>query len=182
MTVKPVVTGVIMEYLIFAAALVIVILLLMLKGYADYKRDEKRFIQRLYDEYGVLPQKEYKAEQFENISHYYLKHQHGFWVDDITWNDLNMDELFKEVNYTWSAAGEEYLYYLLRTPCMNTEELERREEIIKYFRQHADERVHFQFLFSKLGRCGKFSIYDYLDYLDNLGRAAICRTTFRWCC
>ena len=132
-----------MEYLIFAIALVLVLLVLMLKGYADYKRDEKQFIKRLYDEYGILPQKEYKAGQFEN--------------------DLNMDEIFQEMNYTWSAAGEEYLYYLLRTPCMDKEELRQREKIIEYFRQKKEERVRFQFLFSKLGRCGKFSIYDYLD-------------------
>lgn len=161
-----------MEYLIFAAALVLVLALLMLKGYVDYKREEKRFIQRLYNEYGILPQKEYKAEQFGNISHYFLKHRHGFFLDDITWNDLNMDELFKEMNYTYSAAGEEYLYYLLRTPCMDGEELGKREKAIEYFRQNNDERVRFQFLFSKLGRCGKFSIYDYLDYLDNLGEGS----------
>lgn len=158
-----------MEYLVFAAALVFILVLLMLKGYADHKRDEKRFIQRLYEEYGTLPEKEYKAGQFENISHYFLKHQDGFCVDDITWNDLNMDEIFKNMNYTWSAAGEEYLYYLLRKPGMDLEELEGRERIIEYFRRNADQRVCFQCAFSKLGRCGKFSIYDYLDYLDNLG-------------
>ena len=158
-----------MEYLIFAVALVLILALLMLKGFADHKRDEKRFIQRLYKEYGMLPKKEYKADQFENISHYFRKHQEGFCVDDITWNDLNMDEIFINMNYTWSAAGEEYLYYLLRKPSMNCKELEERERIIEYFCQNADQRVCFQFAFSKLGRCGKFSIYDYLDYLDNLG-------------
>ena len=108
-----------MEYLIFAVALVLILALLMLKGFADHKRDEKRFIQRLYKEYGMLPKKEYKADQFENISHYFRKHQEDFCVDDITWNDLNMDEIFINMNYTWSAAGEEYLYYLLRKPSMN---------------------------------------------------------------
>lgn len=158
-----------MEYLVFAAALVLVLVLLMLKGYVDHKTDEKRFIQRLYKEYGMLPEKEYKADQFDNISHYFRKHQEGFCIDDITWNDLNMDEIFKNMNYTWSAAGEEYLYYLLRKPSMDCKELKEREKIINYFCQNTDQRVFFQFTFSKLGRCGKFSIYDYLDYLDNLG-------------
>lgn len=158
-----------MEYLVFAAALFLILVLLMLKGYVDHKNDEKRFIRRLHEEYGILPEREYKADQFENISHYFRKHQEGFCIDDITWNDLNMDELFINMNYTWSAAGEEYLYYLLRKPSMNLEELEERERIIEYFRQNAGQRVDFQFTFFKLGRCGKFSIYDYLDYLDNLG-------------
>ncbi len=158
-----------MEYLIFAVAMAGLIFLLMLKGYYDYKMSEKRFVQSLYKDYGVLPKREYKPEQFANISHYYLKHNEGFGIDDITWNDLNMDEIFKRMNYTYSAAGEEYLYYLLRKPCMEKTELERREELISFFRNHPDERVSYQVIFGKLGRCGKFSIYDYLDYLDNLG-------------
>ena len=158
-----------MEYVIFAAVLAGTLLLLLVKSWMDYKKSEKRFIQRLYSDYGVLPQKEYKPEQFANISHYYLSHKKGFSIDDITWNDLNMDEIFKRMNYAWSAAGEEYLYYLLRTPCEDEKELLHREEMISFFRDHADERVACQYVFSKLGGTGKFSIYDYLDYLDQLG-------------
>ena len=158
-----------MEYLIFAAAMACLLVFLTLKNYLDYKKSEKRFIRRLYEEYGALPQKDYKPEAFESISHYFLKHNEGFQVDDITWNDLNMNEVFKTMNVTYSAAGEEYLYYILRTPCLKEEELLRREEIISWFRNHPDERVAYQFIYSKLGRCGKFSIYDYLEYLDELG-------------
>ncbi len=158
-----------MEYLIFAVVMVCLLAALMLKAYLDYKKDEKNFIKKLYEEYGVLPKKEYKQEQFQSISGYFNKHQSGFFVDDITWNDLDMDEVFKEMNYAWSAAGEEYLYYMLRTPCMDREELFKREKTIEFFHQNQDQRVDFQLVFSKLGRCGKFSIYDYLDYLDNLG-------------
>ena len=159
-----------MEYVIFAAALAGVLAVLMLMGYLDHKREEKRFIRRLHEEYGVLPDREYKWEQFQNISHYFLKHKEGFCIDDITWSDLNMDEVFMQMNHTWSAAGEEYLYYLLRKPCTDREELQKREEIIEFFRNNQDERVAAQVVFSKLGRCGKFSIYDYLDYLDDLGK------------
>ncbi|NBJ94287.1 MutS-related protein [Parablautia muri] len=159
-----------MEYIIFAAAMAGLIVLFMLKGLYDYKKSEKKFIKDLYENYGTLPQREYKPEQFENISHYFLKHADGFVIDDITWNDLNMDEIFKKLNYTYSAAGEEYLYYILRKPCMDEAEFAHREEIIEFFRAHPDERVAYQFIFSKLGRTGKFSIYDYLDYLDELGQ------------
>ncbi|MCM1136297.1 MAG: hypothetical protein NC400_12075 [Clostridium sp.] len=159
-----------MEYLIFAAAMLILIAVFMLKGFYDYKKSEKRFIQSLYNDYGKLPQKEYKAEQFANISHYFLKHEDGFVVDDITWNDLSMDDVFKRMNYTYSAAGEEYLYYVLRKPCAEKAELLHREEIITFFREHADERVAYQYIFKRMGKTGKFSIYDYLDYLDNLGK------------
>lgn len=158
-----------MEYLIFVAAMVCLVLLFVVKEAFDARKKEKKFIHRLYEEYGVLPQREYKQEQFDGISHYYLKHMDGFCIDDITWNDLNMDEIFKSMNYTFSAAGEEYLYYTLRKPCQEEEELRHREEIIDYFRSNPRERVAFQCIYNRLGRTGKFSIYDYLDYLDALG-------------
>lgn len=158
-----------MEYIIFAAAMACLILLFVAREVYSYKKSERQFIESLYGEYGVLPIREYKPGQLETISRYFVKHKEGFSIDDITWNDLNMDEVFKRMNYTYSAAGEEYLYYTLRKPCMDEEELLKREKIIGYFSEHPDERVTYQFIFSKLGRTGKFSIYDYLDYLDQLG-------------
>jgi len=159
-----------MEYVLFVIVMIGVISCFMISGYLNYKKSEKRFIKKLYENYGCLPDREYKPEEFANISGYFLKHTEGFYIDDITWNDLNMDEVFKRLNYTHSAAGEEYLYAVLRKPVTNREELSRREEIIDFFRKEQDERVAFQVIFSKLGRTGKFSIYDYLDYLDNLGK------------
>lgn len=158
-----------MEYIIFAAAMLIIILLLMIKGFLDYKKEEKNFVKRLYSDYGMAPQKLYKPERFESIPHYFEKHKQGFYIDDITWNDLNMDEVFKKMNHTQSSAGEEMLYHMLRSPSYDVKEMERREELTEYFSTHEDERVACQVLFAKLGNTGKYSIYDYLDYLDELG-------------
>ena len=158
-----------MEYIIFAIAMAGLVFMFILKEAFGYKKSEKNFIEKLYKEYGVLPPKEYKPGQLEIISHYFEKHKDGFWIDEITWNDLNLDEVFKRLNYTYSAAGEEYLYYVLRKPCMEETELLKREKIIDFFYSHPDERVAFQLIYSKLGRTGKYSIYDYLDYLDGLG-------------
>ena len=159
-----------MEYIIFIVFAVGIVFLIFLKGYLDYRKEEKKFIQRLYSDYGKTVEKEYKPERYGNIRQYYEKHKKGFSIDDITWNDLNMDEVFKKANYTFSAAGEEYLYHMLRTPSFSQEELNRREELIDYFFNHEDERVRCQFLFHKLGNTGKYSLYDYLDYLDVLGK------------
>ena len=158
-----------MEYIIFAAVMFLLILLLILKGFWDYKKEEKNFIAKLYSDYGILPQKSYPSERLDSISHYFEKHKTGFYIDDITWNDLNMDEIFRQMDYTMSAAGEEFLYYMLRTPVYTEEELNRTEELITFFREHEKERVSCQVLLAKLGRTGKFSIYDYLEYLNDLG-------------
>ena len=94
------------------------------------KKKEKKFIDSLYTNYGQIPKKDYSLERFAKISSYYEKHRREGQIDDITWNDLNMDEIFKRMNYTFSASGEEYLYYTLRSADKTKEELEHLEECL----------------------------------------------------
>ena len=160
-----------MEYVVFAWVILGVIVLIMLKGFLDERKKKKKFILWLKNHYGELPKREeYREEEFRKIARYYQAHEKdGFHIDDITWNDLNMDEIFKRMNYTYSAAGEEYLYYLLRTPMQKEASAGKLEEQINYFMQHKEERVEYQTAFAGIGKTGKYSIYDYLDYLDLLG-------------
>ena len=55
-------------------------------------------------------------ESFEYISHYAKGNPSESMIDDITWNDLGMDEVFKCINNTNSSVGQEYLYKMLRCP------------------------------------------------------------------
>lgn len=158
-----------MEYLILAAALLILIVIFFAKGCYDYKRDEKRFREHLKQDYGSPQKRKYKPEQFTHINKYFEKHANEYALDEITWHDLDMDDIFKQMNYTHSSAGEEYLYYLLKNPELEEAPLLQREKIIQFFQEHADERICYQFIFSKLGRMNKFSVYEYLEYLDVLG-------------
>lgn len=160
-----------MEYIIFAGVVIGIIVLIMLKGFWDDQKKKKNFILWLRDHYGELPKRgEYKDEELKKIARYYEAHAHaGFHIDDITWNDLNMDEVFKRMNYTYSAAGEEYLYYLLRTPMQEDTGTETMEKHICYFMQNEEDRVAYQTFFAGIGKTGKYSIYNYLDYLDLLG-------------
>ena len=159
-----------MEYFIFAGAMLLFVLLIMGKGYLDSKHSEKDFIKKLHKEYGAENNREYKSDELNaHISMYYRKHEAGHQIDDITWNDLNLDDVYRKINYSHSAAGDEYLYYKLRTPIQRTEELEHFESHVRYFMEHEEERVAMQLQFARLGRMGKYSLYEYLDYLDTLG-------------
>ncbi|MDD6812411.1 MAG: hypothetical protein PUD93_11175 [Lachnospiraceae bacterium] len=159
-----------MEYIVFAGAMVLFLLVIMGKGYWDEKKSEKKFINDLQQKYGVLPERKYRADELDaHISMYYKKHQTDGQLDDITWNDLNMDEIYQKMNYSHSAAGDEYLYYCLRTPVKDAGELEAFEKKIQYFMQNEKERVGLQIQFAKLGRMSKYSLYEYLEYLEHLG-------------
>ena len=159
-----------MEYFVFFATIGLLLLILALKGAWDARKLEKRFIQHLYQDYGKLPEREYKVERFLRIDSYFKKHPKEGQIDDITWNDLNMDEVFKRMYHTISSTGEVYLYYTLRTPRMQSETLEDQEKMAEFFDTHPDERVKVQLLMRRLGTTGNYSLYDYLEYLGVLGK------------
>lgn len=158
-----------MDYWVLLAAMAILLVVLFVREGFSAKRREKQYIESLYRDYGKLPGKEYSPERYVRIASYYQKHRAEGMIDDITWNDLSMDDIFKRINYTYSASGEEYLYYTLRNTGRSKEELAHLEEVVRFFAEHEDERVKVQFLMSRLGYTGKYSLYDYIDNLDYLG-------------
>lgn len=158
-----------MEYLIMAAALALFVLAVFVLESLRAGRERERFVRSLYENYGVLPEKKYDLERYARMGSFFQRHPEEGQLDDITWNDLGMDALFKRMNFTYSASGEEYLYYALRTPRRDEGALRHLEEAVAFFDSHADERVQVQLVMNRLGYMGKFSLYDYLDNLDYLG-------------
>ena len=110
------------------------------------RKNRMAYIQTmLKEEWGSGHPKEYTYEEFEWISHYYKNRQErrcakGAFIDDITWNDLEMDDVFLKLNHTYSNIGEDYLYDLLRRPQTEESVLRERERLITYFAEHEKER------------------------------------------
>ena len=158
-----------MEYLIFwLMALGFIAAVIGVEIYRDRKK-QKRFKESLHRDYGILHERRQDLERFARINRYYLKHVQTGQIDDVTWNDLDMDQIFRSMNHTYSAAGEEYLYHTLRSAGQSAEQLEGLEKWIRYFMEHEEERVYVQLQMAKLGYLGKYSLYDYIDNLGYLG-------------
>lgn len=159
-----------MEFFVFLAAAVLFVLFVFVQGYLLDKKQQKYFETKLRKLVGQEPDKEYKVERFIRIPGYFEKHPMEFQIDDITWNDLNMDDVFRRINYCISSTGEEYLYYMLRTPFFEETELKHFDDIVEFFIHNEEDRVAFQIQMKRLGTTGKFSLYDYIDYLTKLGK------------
>ena len=161
-----------MELILLIAGIALVVVFFFVRGVNGEKRKRKKLRENIHAAFGSGWKRVYEDGELSGIPGFYEAHRREGQIDDITWEDLGMDQIFFQMNHTYSSAGQEYLYYVLRTPALHAREkqtLERMEEKIRWFSAHEKEREELQELYCGLGRSGKYSIYDYLGYLDGLG-------------
>ncbi|HIT89653.1 MAG TPA: hypothetical protein IAC41_04445, partial [Candidatus Merdenecus merdavium] len=111
---------------------------------------------------------EYEYDQFESISAFAKRHQREYAVDDITWNDLNMDHIFMLLNHTQSSVGQEYLYHVLRNIELDDKVLKKRDRLATYMEEHSEDRIKLQEIFANLGRTKSLSISYFLYRLEDI--------------
>jgi len=125
-----------------------------------------RLKQRLISKWGEIPEEEYTSEKLKSLKMFYhSKQDENLDVDDITWNDLDMDEIFMIMNNTQCSIGEEYLYALLRKPCFSNEELQERNRLIHYFSENEENRIQLQSKLYSIGKLSSISVYEYINRL-----------------
>lgn len=162
-----------MEIEIILAAVATLIVFSIVQIYLSEKKARRVWRAKFLKEWGKIPQREYDEEELEKILRYFeyqLKKGkiNEPYIDEITWNDLDMDNVFAYINNTKSSAGEEYLYYLLRTPVTEQKTLDERERLIHFFATHESERADLEVCFRQIGKTRRFSINDYIDLLVTL--------------
>lgn len=145
----------------------VALILIVGKMWYDKIMYAKRLRARLQMQWGAPDGSEYFPEKMDNIASYYRETGAGD-VDDITWNDLEMDRIYQQINHTQSSMGQEYLYALLRKPLQSEDELEERERLICFFTEQEEQRMEIQIQLSRIGKMGKFSVYSYLSRVKDL--------------
>ena len=157
--------------LTFLGILAAFILITLMLGLRERKRTRNKLRAALRSSFGKPPFKKTAPERYAQIPQYYLHHPGDFQIDDITWNDLDLDEMFSQMDSTCCAAGEEYLYYLLRTPALRAGDLPFSREQYDWFGEgaHEEERLRLQEILTGLGHAGRYSLYDYIDSTASLG-------------
>ena len=102
-----------MQIIVFFAMVVFVAVYVTI---TNNKRKQNAIINKLKNGWGKPAQRKYTGDDYECISHYFKRNANENSIDDITWNDLGMDDIFRMMNNTNSSAGQEYLYRMLRQP------------------------------------------------------------------
>ena len=160
MTTYIIVFGVVLAFLISAS----------LFGMRGESRRKRLFLAKMRRIYGKYPDKNYTVENFRHIPTLFQSHAREDSVDDITWNDLDMDGVFMRLNYCRSAAGEEMLYHCLRNPASQGDGIAADEELfekkVRFYDEETEQRLQAQLLFDEMRQVSKYSVYDHLEVMD----------------
>lgn len=106
--------------------------------------------------FGKVPDPMYFHGDMEYIRAYYdfrkEKNLDAFLIDEITWHDLELDKVYKRINPGLSTSGEQYLYYQLRCPAIDSATYQERKELIALMEELPDLRRKLQVILAHLGR------------------------------
>lgn len=122
--------------------------------YSIYKtfRSNKRRREWLNNRFGKPPSEDFRPNM-ESVTAYWLYRQDEkkdtSMVDDITWNDLDMDDIFRRVDSCLTSPGEEMLYATLRTLDADPDLV---EEAVAFLRKNPEKRMDIQSYLAQMGK------------------------------
>lgn len=154
------------EFIILFGGFIVIAIYVM----ANSARNRKaRIEKKLKNSYGKPSGRKYSEDEFELIKHFYEESANeSYSVDDITWNDLGMDDIYKAMNISNSSAGQEYLYKMLRIPEKTTKKLKETDRLAEFFDSDEQKRLEVQKNYVKLGFTKVISLSDYLGLISEL--------------
>lgn len=149
------------------------ILVIMIAMHLNNNRKQKKRIQQ---KWGTIPtETRMDSEESLNQSYEKLKTSLDFdsEVDDITWYDLDLFEVFKEINHTHSSVGSEALYRRLRLFNFNNQDQNRIEKLIAFYDENPKTREKIEFIFARLGKKDRNSVVRYLTDSKKKGLSSL---------
>jgi len=128
------------------------ILLLLILSLVMNIRKTRIIKSKIVEEYGKTPVWSLDERDYNSMKNYYRLNplENNQNIDVITWNDLNMDSVFKRIKNTQSSIGDEYFYRFMRHQKNNN--LNHFDEVVESINNKPTERLKLQYAFHKIGR------------------------------
>lgn len=156
-----IVLGIQIHYILFAIPVLSAILLYVY----DKKRKDKqiKFIKDgIKAQWGNVNVEERDSSQISNLNEYLLKkNEPAFYIDDITWRDLNMNTVFVQIDRTESLPGMQFLYNMLRTPLFNKDSIKDRNQTSELLLQKDELAREIQYPLHILGKKQGKKIFEF---------------------
>lgn len=133
--------------------------------YLNKRKKQKERLMFLKNIREKWAKKHIESRDFSNIEKLYRYNEKyedvDFTIDDITWRDLNMEEVFKEIDHTKSLPGMQFLYNTLRKPIYDQELLESRNKVINSYIDKEELSQEIQYPLAVLGKEEGKNIFTY---------------------
>lgn len=128
--------------LFFFAAVFIFLLSVALAIYLN----KKRLIKKIDERWGKFHASYYDLETSKLYTRFNKQRDFKdiYTIDDETWKDLNLDELFEVLNRTITPIGSQILYDMLKHPGTSKDELNKREKLLDIFASNTSLRRNIQ--------------------------------------
>lgn len=154
---------------IYAVPAVIIAIIFLI---GSHIRTSKNLERNLRECFGKPPEKqEYSLDSIETYHVYKSSNSDtSKHIDDITWNDLDMDKVFRRINVCNTSIGEEYLYDCLHEPQFEQVRFSIREAFISRLQEQPEERLKVQMC---LARLGKINFNGISDLIYNSGNQTL---------
>ncbi len=115
----------------------------------------KKLREKLRNAFGRVPDPYYFAGDMDHIRAYFdYRRDNGldpYLIDETTWQDLDMDRLFKLINSKRCTSGEQVLYYILRRPAVDLKSYEHRKKGIDFAQKDPERRLKAEVILARLG-------------------------------
>lgn len=131
-----------------------VIIFIIISNIVNHRKSKVRHRQKIRRLYGQKPKK--RDYDFKEIGYHWQVHKKDVpedeKIDDISWNDLEMDKVYQRINNCRSFIGDQVLYSKLHCLPMDSLYGQGFEKKLSFFAANAKEREEMQVLFSHLGK------------------------------
>lgn len=120
---------------------------------------KQRVLLHLKTSFGEIPKEREDVLYKIAVYHEEVKElTNEFMIDEVTWNDLDMDDIFWRINNTKSYIGEQVLYHHLHLLEIESEQIKVSEHRRQYLLDNEDKRVALEYELAKIGK-GKDNFY-----------------------
>lgn len=134
--------------------------------YFSMEKSIKKQIEQLNKNYGEKPDN--KKINMEFIKKLFIEKSNfekdNDFIDDLTWNDLDMDQVYKRIDYSKTTLGESYLYYKLRKVNCDKKEINEIEKIVDIVFDNEKLRNKIQ---RNLLSIGKINNENFIQFIYN---------------
>lgn len=157
-----------MSYIVMGFTILLLFICLMIKGYYDDKKYIKLCVEKANQSFGKKSTREYSKNELANIKHYFEVFKSENSIDEITINDLNIDEIYKAFNVSLSNPGDEVFYKNLCTPIYDQNYLDELYDKSDYILKNDKIRESLQAYFLTIGRLKGISFVEFIDLIGNI--------------